>query len=59
MGGENLVISGDKVKMEVDMGIKTEVQKFLILAPDAEALVMGFRGICCWSRSIVEIRATW
>ena len=45
MGGQSLVISGDKVKMKVDvatnMGIKTSIQDFLILENDGEALVMG------------------
>ena len=45
MGGQNLMISGDEVKMEVDvatnMGIKTLIQDFLILENDAESLVMG------------------
>ena len=42
VGGQSLVISGDKVKMEVDvatnMGIKTSIQDFLILENDGEAL---------------------
>ena len=41
----SLIISGDKVKMEVDvatnMGIKTSIQEFLILENDFEAFVMG------------------
>jgi len=45
VGSQNLVISGDKVKMKVDvatnMGIKTSIQDFLILENDAESLVMG------------------
>jgi hypothetical protein len=45
VGGQSLVISGDKVKMEVDvatnMGIKTSIQDFFILKNDGEALVMG------------------
>ena len=45
VGRQSLVISGDKVKMEVDvatnMGIKTSIQDFLILENDAESLVMG------------------
>ena len=43
--GQNLMISGDKTKMEVDvatnMGIKTSVQEFLILEHDTEPWVMG------------------
>ena len=38
------MISGDKVKMEVDvatnMGIRTSIQDFLILENDTESLVM-------------------
>jgi len=45
VGGQNLVISGDKVKIEVDVAtnirIKTSIQDFLILENDAELLVMG------------------
>ena len=45
VGCQNLVISGDKVKMEVDvatnMGIKTSIQDLLILESDVESLVMG------------------
>ena len=44
-GGQNLMISGNKVEMEVDvatnMGIKTSIQDFLILKNDVESLVMG------------------
>ena len=40
MGGQTLLISGDKVKVEVDvatsMGIKTSIQEY-----DTEQLVMG------------------
>jgi hypothetical protein len=53
VGGQNLVISGDKVKMEVDlstnMGIKTSIQDFLILENDGDALVMGVQ----WHTSLV------
>jgi len=45
VGGQSLVFSGYKVKMEVDiatnMGIKTSTQDSLILENDAESLVMG------------------
>jgi len=45
VGGQNLIISDDKVKMEEDvatnMGIKTSIQEVLILENDVEALVMG------------------
>ena len=45
VGGQNLVISGHKVRMEVDvvtnMGIKTSIQDFLILENDVKSLVMG------------------
>ena len=44
-GGQNLMISGDKVEMEVDvatnMGINTSIQDFVILNNHAESLVMG------------------
>ena len=47
VGGQTLVISGDKAKMEVDvvtnMGIKTSIQEFLILEYDTEPLVMGLQ----------------
>ena len=47
------MISGDKVKMEVDfatnMGLNTSIQEFLILENDAELLVMGVQ----WHRSSV------
>ena len=50
VGGQSLVISGDKVKMVVDvatnMGIKTLVQEFLILEND----VMGAQ----WHTSLVD-----
>ena len=53
VGGQNLVILSDKVKMEVDvatkMGIKTSVQEFLILENYAGALVMGVQ----WHTSLV------
>jgi len=52
VGGQNLMISGDYVKMEVDvatnMGIKTSIQEFLILGNDTEALFMEFDGIHHW-----------
>ena len=45
VGGQTLMISGDKAKMEVDvatsMGIKTSIQEFLILEHGMEPLVMG------------------
>ena len=51
--GQNLVISGDKMRMEVDvetnMGNKTSIQDFLILDNDAESLVMGVQ----WYTSLV------
>ena len=47
VGGKHLVISGDKVKMDVDiatnMGIKTSIQDILILENDAKSLVMGVK----------------
>ena len=57
MGGQNLIISGDKVKMEVDvdvdvatnMGIKRSIQYLLTLENDAESLVMGVQ----WHTSLV------
>ena len=56
MGGQNLVISGDKVRMEVDfatnMGIKTSIQDFLIFENDTKSFVMG---IPRWSEKNVEI----
>ena len=46
VGGHNLMISGDKVKMEVDlatnMGIKTSILDSLILKNVAKSLVMRF-----------------
>ena len=55
VGGQNLMISGDEVKMEVNvatnMGIKTLIQDFLILENDAESLVMR---ILHWLESNVE-----
>ena len=53
MGGQSLVISGDKVKMEVDvatnMGIKTSIQDFLISENGAESMIMGVQ----WHTSLV------
>ena len=53
MSGKSLVISGDKVKMEVDVatniGIKTSVQDFLILDNDAKPLVISLQ----WHTSLV------
>ena len=53
VGGQNLMISGDKAKIEVDvatnMGIKTSIQEFLILEHDTEPLVMGVQ----WHSSLV------
>ena len=53
VGDQNLMISGDKVKMEVDvvtnMGIKTLIQDFLIWQNDAKSLVMGVQ----WHTSMV------
>jgi len=50
---QNFMISGDKVKMEVDvatnMGIKTSIQDFLILENNDESLVMGMQ----WHTSLV------
>ena len=53
VGGQNLIISGDKVKIDVDVttniGIKTSIQDFLILENDEESLVMGVQ----WNTSLV------
>ena len=53
MASQTLMISGDKVKMEVDvatnMEIKTSIQEFLILEHDTEPFVMGFQ----WNLSLV------
>ena len=49
VGSQNLMISGDKAKMEVDVGIKTSIQEFLILEHDTEPLVMGVQ----WHSSLV------
>ena len=52
LGGQTLMISGDKAKMEVDvtnMGIRTSIQEFLILEYDTEPLVMGVQ----WYSSLV------
>ena len=46
------MISGDIVKMEVDVATKMEVkisiEEFLILENDEEALVIGFNGVLRW-----------
>ena len=53
VGGQSLVISDDKLKMEVDvttnMGINTSIKYFLILENDGEALVMCMQ----WHTSLV------
>ena len=61
MGGQTLVISGDKAKIEVDnatnMGIKPSIQEFLILEQDTEPLVIGVQGR--WLGKIAAIRPDW
>ena len=41
VGGQTLGISSDKAIIEVDVGIKTSIQEFLILEQVSEPLVMG------------------
>ena len=53
VGGQNLMISGNKIKMEMDgasnMGVKMSIREFLILETDVEAFIMGVQ----WHISLV------
>ena len=62
VGGQTLMISGDKAKMEVDvtnMGIRTSIQEFLILEHDTEPLVMGVQCHSSLVGKIVATRPDW